>query len=45
MLLVQETFGDVSVVMQGFSLVPVHHKNITSLVAFGGFKKEPSNQV
>ncbi|URE04498.1 kelch repeat protein [Musa troglodytarum] len=30
---------------KGFSLVPVHHKNITSLVAFGGFKKEPSNQV
>ncbi|THU67812.1 hypothetical protein C4D60_Mb05t28620 [Musa balbisiana] len=30
---------------RGFSLVPVHHKNITSLVAFGGFKKEPSNQV
>ncbi|MQL71519.1 hypothetical protein Taro_003844 [Colocasia esculenta] len=29
----------------GFSLVPVHHKDKVFLVAFGGSKKEPSNQV
>uniref|UniRef100_A0A1D1XQR5 Acyl-CoA-binding domain-containing protein 4 n=1 Tax=Anthurium amnicola TaxID=1678845 RepID=A0A1D1XQR5_9ARAE len=30
---------------KGFSLVPVHHKDKVFLVAFGGSKKEPSNQV
>nr|XP_029116745.1 acyl-CoA-binding domain-containing protein 6 isoform X2 [Elaeis guineensis] len=30
---------------KGFSVVPVHHKDKIFLVAFGGQKKEPSNQV
>ncbi|KAG1326293.1 putative acyl-CoA-binding domain-containing protein 6 [Cocos nucifera] len=30
---------------KGFSVVPVHHKDKIFLVAFGGHKKEPSNQV
>lgn len=31
--------------MQGFSLVLVQHKERDFLVAFGGLKKDPSNQV
>lgn len=30
---------------KGFSVVPVHHRDKIFLVAFGGHKKEPSNQV
>ncbi|WOL03325.1 acyl-CoA-binding domain-containing protein 4 [Canna indica] len=30
---------------RGFSLLPVHHKDKNFLLAFGGYKKEPSNQV
>ncbi|THU62686.1 hypothetical protein C4D60_Mb01t07720 [Musa balbisiana] len=30
---------------RGFSLLPVHHKDKSFLLVFGGYKKEPSNQV
>ncbi|CAL9174248.1 unnamed protein product [Musa hybrid cultivar] len=30
---------------RGFSLLPVHHKDKSFLLAFGGYKKESSNQV
>lgn len=34
-----------NLVIQGFSLVLMQHNESVFLVAFGGSKKEPSNQV
>jgi hypothetical protein len=31
--------------MQGFSMVPLYHRDKIVLVAFGGNKKDPSNKV
>lgn len=43
---IYESFHDRFVnYVQGFSLVPVHHKDKVFLVAFGGSRKESSNQV
>ncbi|PKA59319.1 Acyl-CoA-binding domain-containing protein 4 [Apostasia shenzhenica] len=43
---VSVTSSNVSIATnRGFSLVPVHHKDKLFLVAFGGNRKEPSNEV